>query len=283
MKVLPFIIPKPEQAALVYQEDFEEIFYDKFHQHEEIQVSLIVEGEGTLIVGDTINYYKTGDVLIIGRNLPHVFKSDLKKEKKSHMLSLFFTEDAFGNGFFKLEELKELTPFFKRASQGCKISTPKKNLSALFLKLEKSSKLSQFILLLEILKIVSKQPYKSLSSFIYEKKYSDIEGKRMRDVMEYTMYNFQKDITLDKIATVATMTKNAFCKYFKKRTNKTYFKFLNELKIENACKLILSKEGYTISEIAYKSGFNNISNFNRQFKSFKHVSPKAFKRNHSIN
>lgn len=282
MKVLPFIIPKPEQAALVYQEDHELVFYDKFHQHEEIQISLIVEGEGTLIVGDTINYYKTGDVLIIGSNLPHVFKSDLKKEKKSHMLTLFFTEDAFGNDFFKLEELKELLPFFKRASHGFKISTPKKDLNNLFLKLKSVSKLSQFILLLEILKIVSKQSYKSLSSFIYEKKYSDLEGKRMRDVMEYTMNNFHKDITLDKIATIAAMTKNAFCKYFKKRTNKTYFRFLNELKIENACKLLLANEDYTISEIADKSGFNNISNFNRQFKSFKQISPKAFKRNNVI-
>ena len=283
MKVLPFIIPKPEQAALVYQEDHELVFYDKFHQHEEIQISLIVEGEGTLIVGDTINYYKTGDVLIIGSNLPHVFKSDLKKEKKSHMLTLFFTEDAFGNDFFKLEELKELLPFFKRAAHGFKISIPKKDLNDLFLKLKNASKLSQFILLLEILKIVSKLPYKSLSSFIYEKKYSDLEGKRMRDVMEYTMNNFHKDITLDKIATISAMTKNAFCKYFKKRTNKTYFRFLNELKIENACKLLLANEDYTISEIADKSGFNNISNFNRQFKSFKGTSPKAFKRKNPVN
>ncbi|AXT21141.1 helix-turn-helix domain-containing protein [Flavobacteriaceae bacterium AU392] len=283
MKVLPFIIPKPEQAALVYQEDHELVFYDKFHQHEEIQISLIVEGEGTLIVGDTINYYKAGDVLVIGSNLPHVFKSDLKKEKKSHMLTLFFTEDAFGNDFFKLEELKELLPFFKRASHGFKISTPKKDLNNLFLKLKSASKLAQFILLLEILKIVSKQSYKSLSSFIYEKKYNDLEGKRMRDVMEYTMNNFHKDITLDKIATIAAMTKNAFCKYFKKRTNKTYFRFLNELKIESACKLLLANEDYTISEIADKSGFNNISNFNRQFKSFKRISPKAFKKNNVIN
>ncbi len=283
MKVLPFIIPKPEQAAFVYQEDHEFVFYDKFHQHEEIQISLIVEGEGTLIVGDTINYYKSGDVLVIGSNLPHVFKSDIKKGKKSYMLTLFFTEDAFGNGFFNLEELKELQRFFKRALHGFKISSPKKDLHDLFLKLKNASKLSQFIILLEILKMTSNQPYKSLSSFIYEKKYSDLEGKRMRDVIEYTMNNFRGEITLDKIATIASMTKNAFCKYFKKRTNKTYFRFLNELKIENACKLLVSNEDFSISEIAEKSGFNNISNFNRQFKSFKYDSPKTFKKNNMIN
>ncbi|WP_394747504.1 AraC family transcriptional regulator [Spongiimicrobium salis] len=281
MKVLPFIIPKPEQAALVFQEDHELIFYDKFHQHKEIQISLIIEGEGTLIVGDTINYYKTGDVLVIGSNLPHVFKSDVKKTGQSHMLTLFFTEDAFGKDFFKLEDLKELDRFFKRAAYGFKVKTHENNLELLFYRLKDATKLSQFILLFEILNVISKQTYESLSSFIYDKKYNDIEGKRMRDVMEYTMNNFHNEITLENIATMAAMTKNAFCKYFKKRTNKTYFTFLNELRIENACKLLQSDKGFTISQIADKSGFNSISNFNRQFKAIKHMNPMAFKRDQS--
>jgi len=100
MKVLPFQIPKPEHDALIYQEDKETVFYDKFHQHEEIQVSYIAEGEGTLVVGDTINYYKKGDVLAIGSNLPHVFKSDTSFKTQSEMLSLFFSIDAFGASFF---------------------------------------------------------------------------------------------------------------------------------------------------------------------------------------
>ena len=99
----------------------------------------------------------------------------------------------------------------------------------------------------------------------------------MRDVMDYTMQNQHKKISLDSIAEVSAMTKNAFCKYFKKRTNKTYFRFLNELRIENACKLLLSEETLSIPEIADKSGFNNISNFNRQFKSIKQMSPSAYR------
>ena len=108
MKVLPFKIPKLEHDALIYQEDKEVVFYDKFHQHEEIQVSYIAAGEGTLIVGDTINYYKKGDVLAIGSNLPHVFKSDVANHKTSEMLTLFFTKTGFGEHFFELEELSLL-------------------------------------------------------------------------------------------------------------------------------------------------------------------------------
>lgn len=278
MKVLPFKIPKPEQDALVYQEDIGDFFYDKLHQHEEIQLSLIIEGEGTFIVGDTINYYKKGDILAIGSNIPHVFKSDLEASSNSKMLTLFFTDSSFGNHFFELEELNELKPFFKRAKHGFEITSKKKFISNLFLELSEASKLDRFIILLQLLKIASKANYKSLSSFIFEKKFSDLEGKRMRDVFEFTMSNYTNDISLDNVADVASMTKNAFCKYFKKRTNKTYFQFLNELRIEHASKLYLTNSDMSLAEIAYNSGFKNISNFNRQFKSIKQMSPTQLKK-----
>ena len=112
MKVLPFKIPKPEQDALVFQIDHSNAFYDKLHQHEEIQISLIVSGEGTLVVGDSVNYYTEGDVLVLGSNIPHVFKSDTQISKTSQMLNLFFTKTSFVKLFFDLEELKDLQPFF---------------------------------------------------------------------------------------------------------------------------------------------------------------------------
>ena len=277
MKILPFKIPKPDFDALIYQEDKGLMFFDKLHQHEEIQLSLIVEGEGTLIVGDTINYYKSGDILVIGSNIPHVFKSDTHTGENSHMLTLFFTEYAFGSRFFELEELKELESFFKRSKQGFKVNSQKKVITSLFKLIEQESKLERFILLLELLKLLAECNYKSLSSFIYDKKYSDIEGKRMRDVFEYTMNNFEKEISLHTISSIGNMTKNAFCKYFKKRTNKTYVSFLNELRIEHASKLLMSKRDLSITEIAERTGFNNMSNFNRQFKALKFVSPSEFK------
>ena len=278
MKVLPFQIPKPEHNALIYQEDKELVFYDKFHQHEEIQVSYIAEGEGTLVVGDTVNYYKKGDVLAIGNNLPHVFKSDSSLNTTSEMLTLFFLKDAFGATFFELEELRELKPFFKKVDYGFKVSVKSKTLETLFLQLAESSKLKRLVILLEILKALSKSRTQPLSSFIYDKKYTDTEGKRMRDVMDFTMQNFHQHISLDNVAQVSAMTKNAFCKYFKKRTNKSYFTFLNELRVENACKLLLSEKSLSIAEIAETSGFNNISNFNRQFKSIRRLSPSEFRK-----
>lgn len=281
MKVLPFKIPKPEQDAFIFQIDKVAAFYDKLHQHEEIQFSIILEGEGTLIVGDTVNFYSQNDILILDSHMPHVFKSDLTASETSHMLSLFFTKESFGSHFFKLEELHELQPFFKRSKHGFKITSHKKAIKELFLELESASKLERFILLIQVMKLATKANYDSLSSFIYDKKYSDNEGKRMRDVLEFTMNQYRTDITLDVIAEISNMTKNAFCKYFKKRTNKTYFQFLNELRIENACRLMQSQPDDSISEIAYQSGFNNISNFNRHFKMLKGKSPNNYRKNPS--
>jgi AraC-like DNA-binding protein len=277
MKVLPFKIPKPENNALIYQEDIEVVFYDKLHQHDEIQISFIEKGNGTLLVGDKISSYSENDIFIIGSNLPHAFKSDKNVEEKSKMLSLFFTETSFGEPFFELNELAEVNHFFSKSLQGLILKSNKTEIIKNFLKLKNASKLERFILFLEILKIISNSNSEPLTTFVYHKKYSDIEGKRMRNVFDFTIENANQKISLDDIANVANMTKNAFCKYFKKRTNKTYISFLTELRIENACQLLNSDKDLSINEIAFKTGFNNISNFNRKFKEVKNVTPICYR------
>ena len=277
MKVLPFKIPKPDFGNLLYQVDKGAAFYDKLHQHEEIQVSFILEGEGTLIVGDTVNNFKKNSLIIIGSHLPHVFKTDTNKIQTVHMLSLFFTASSFGSNFFDLDELKALQQFFKRAKRGFQITSKTNSIKQLFLQLERASKFNRFLILLQVLKLSAKAPYAALSDYSYDKKYSDVEGHRMRNVFEYTMNHYTQDINLDTIANVANMTKNAFCKYFKKRTNKTYVQFLNELRISKACQQIISEKDKAIADIAQEVGFNNLSNFNRQFKAFKKCRPSAYR------
>jgi AraC-like DNA-binding protein len=278
MKVLPFQIPKPTNDALIYQEDHEFVFYDKLHQHEEIQLSCIVEGSGTLVVGDTISQYQKGTILAIDGNLPHVFKSDVNAEQKSLMLTLFFTRESFGQQFFELEELSETRSFFRKIGNGFQVTSHKTVLQQAFESLAEQSKLERFTTFLSILKLLSKAKKQALSSYVYKKQYSADEGTRMRDVMSYTMEHFYEPISLEQISGVASMTKNAFCKYFKKRTNKTYVQFLNELRIEHACKLLRNRQELSVSEIAFDSGFGNVSNFNRQFQVMKGMSPTSYRK-----
>jgi len=279
MKVLPFKIPKSKDVTLIYQEDKGTFFYDKLHQHEEIQLCAIVQGEGSLVIGDSINEYKTGDILIIGSNVPHVFKSDTSSGKTSFMQTLFFTKTSFGDGFFELGDFAEMQPLFKISESGGIVTSTKTKILELFSSLKNASNFERFIIFLKIVRELLNAEMNSLSKFIYQKKYSDNEGKRMSNIMEYTMNNFNKEINLDTIAGISNMTPNAFCRYFKQRTNKTYFQFLIEVRIESACRLLKNND-VLIAEISEKSGFKNISNFNRKFKDTKGITPSKFRSLH---
>ena len=100
----------------------------------------------------------------------------------------------------------------------------------------------------------------------------------MTDVLEYTFENYNKQVSLEAVAEVAAMTKNSFCKYFKKVTNKTYFEFLKEIRVEHACKLIRKQMDLRIIDVTYLCGFKNVSNFNKQFKTVTTLSPSGFKK-----
>lgn len=277
MKVLPFKIPKPENATLVVQEDEGLMFYDKLHQHQETQISLIKKGEGTFIIGDHVGEFHQGDLFVIGENLPHVFNND-KMEGSVHMISLFFMKSSYGDHFFDFPEFKKLAPFFSASNLGFKIDAKQNGLTQLIEGLVHQNKLDRFICFIEILKTIATVSITTLSSAIHKKSYGEEEGKRMRDIFEFTLQNFDKTINLDQVANIANMTPNAFCRYFKQRTNKTYINFLIDIRIGNACKLLSKKTDLSIAEVSYKSGFNNLTNFNRKFKSLKGITPSAFKK-----
>ena len=277
MKVLPFKIPKPKNLGVIYQEDKTPIFYGNFHEHEEIQISCIVKGKGTLIVGDTIHQYSENDVFVIGSNLPHVFKSDEEQQYESFMISLFFTEKSFGNDFFELDDFKELKHFFENSLNGFK-ALKSTTLVPIFLSLQKASNLERFISFFEIVQQLNTTDTLPLANFITQKKHSNDSGKRMQTIISYTINNFDSETSLDTISEKANMTRNAFCRYFKQRTNKKYFTFLNELRIENACKLLIANNEISVKEIAYKCGYNSLSNFNRKFLAIKETTPLKYRK-----
>lgn len=277
MKVLPFKIPKPKDEALVYQVDREKVLYDQLHQHGEIQISYVQEGFGTLIVGDSINEYREGDILIIGGFIPHVFRSDTSANKESVVHTLFFDYNSFGKDFFKLSDLALANEFFRQSEYGMKVLSNQDKIIALFNLLAHQNKVEQIATLLLIISQITKSKTEPLSSFVYRKTYSDDEGKRMSNVYEYAMERYHEQISLEEISERANMSKNAFCRYFKKRTNKTFFQFLIEIRIENACKLLSGQPESPVNGIAEQCGFSNIANFNRKFKELKGCTPTQYR------
>lgn len=280
MKILPFKIPKPENVTLYIQEYIGESFYEKLHQHKEIQISVILEGEGTYIIGDCVGDFKQHDIFVLGENLPHVFKRDDAFKNNSKMVSLFFSKTCYGEKFFELPEFEHFKNFFNNSVLGYKVNSNQDEISTLLANIKQQPKYQQFISFLEILNLISGAEKRKLSSLINLKKYAGDEGKRMSDIFQYSMDNFHKEVSLHDVANIANMTPNAFCRYFKQRTNKTFVNFLIDIRIGNACKLLAKKNDLSITEISYKSGFNNLANFNRKFKAIKGITPSEYRKKH---
>jgi len=276
MKVYPFQIPKPLHENLIVQEDVVPVFYDLLHQHAEIQLSLIVNGKGKLIVGDSVHRFREGDIFIIDSHCPHLFRNE-RTAQNAHMVSLFFTDKTFGSTFFEMSDLEEVKPFFEMAKEGFQVFSETDTIKNLILQIYQSDKLNRFIQFLLLLKKICAVEKRTLTGFRYSKEIGNSQGKRMQAILHYTMTNFQKEIDLNTVCEIVHMTPNAFCRFFKRHTNKTFFQFLIELRIEHACQL-LSKPDYRLSilEISEKSGFTSISNFNRQFKKLKGTIPSHY-------
>ena len=193
------------------------------------------------------------------------------------MKSIFFTTASFGVDFFNNAALEELNPLFEKISRGIRLKSSRIEIAQLFEIFKNASKLNQVVVFLTLLSEISSAEFDCLSSFVSEKKYSANEGERMRKVLEYTMKNYSDKITINDISDVAVMTKNAFCKYFKKRTNITYFEFLKRIRIEHACSLLREKKEMSVAEIAQRTGYKNLSNFNQQFRDVINTSPQKFR------
>lgn len=286
MKVLPFKIPKTEDSSFRVQIDKEPYFYDILHQHPETQITLIVSGSGTIIQGDYIGNFKPGDVFIFGANMPHVVKSDPKfyeegSTHKCHAISIFFDSQSFGKDFFDLPEMRGVNDFIKKSVRGLKLHGDNRRfLTKILSEIEHIDGINKIISLLNIFnRLSTSDSFDWLSSEPHTLNVDDTEGKRLNDIFQFTMREFHRPITLDEVADVAHMTPSAFCRYFKQRTRKTYVSFLNELRVAHACKLLLNKE-LNVTEVCYRSGFVNLSNFNRKFKTITKHTPSQYQKIH---
>lgn len=277
MRVQPFQIPKPLNENLIVQVDRAKMFYNQLHQHKELQLSFILKGNGKLLIGDSIHPFSDGDFFAIGANSPHLFKTE-KAPEDVHMISLFFTEHTFGDNFFEISELEEINSFFKISKDGFQLLSDKKEATQLMLQLPQVSKLSRVIIFLRLLALLCKADRSSLTEFKYPKEISDLAGERMQVIFDYALHNFHHEVKLTSVASLVYMTPNAFCKFFKQRTNKTFFQFLIELRIAHACQLLQKNKDLSIATIAEQSGFTSISNFNRKFKSNQGVIPSHYRK-----
>lgn len=283
MKVLPFKIPKTIESSIRVQVDNQPYFYDTLHQHPEIQITLIVAGSGTLFQGAYIGEYTSGDVFVIGANIPHVLKSDVlhyqDETQISHAISIFFTEDSLGSGFFQLPELKAALQLLSHANRGIKLyGHCKQQVGELIQQISSKHLIDKVITLLQILNSISSTGDISyLTNNYTQQSIDETEGARLNSIFQFTLREYYRTIKLEEVANMANMSVPAFCRYFKQRTRKTYINFLTDIRIAQAGKLLLNHDE-NIAQIAYQCGFGNLSHFNRVFKKAHNRTPREFQK-----
>lgn len=282
MKVVPFQVPHTTKEAFRIQLDRMPHFYDKLHQHNEIQIMWIEKSEGTLIAGDYVGRFGPGDLYIIGSHQAHVFKNDpayfsTESNLTASSLSIFFGEKYFGGEFWQLEEMEDARNFVEKASRGFKmLGTEKENLITLLKIVVGQKGIDKLITFFSIIKLLLEATkFETLSVMASMENYGSSEGKRMDDILQFTLRESYRKVYIDEVAKVAHLTEEAFCRYFKIRTGKTYTNFLNEVRVSQACKLLIDKD-LSIQDICYQSGFTNLSNFNRAFKKVTGKTPSKY-------
>jgi len=280
MKIISFNVPKTTKEVVRVQVDKLPYFYDKLHEHPEIQITLIIKGEGTLIAGDYIGRFKSNDLFILGNHQPHVFRSDKNYYTRKigvQSISLYFDKSYMGHQFWELIEMKSLVKSVEKLTGGFLVTgKTHAKISGLLYSISSAKNIDKVILFLELLKTISlSKELKSLGVSHQSESYNPTESKRMNEILHFTFTQSHRKIYINEVASKANLTPEAFCRYFKLRTRKTFTRFLNEVRISNACKLLQTKEA-NVQVVCYEVGFNNLSHFNRIFKSVTGKTPKNY-------
>lgn len=247
-------------------------FNHPLHYHPEIELTLIVEGDGIRHIGDNTSNFGKGDLVLIGSNLPHRWKNEEDKypSSRSRRITLQFPND-FMNGIFRYaEELAPVAQLFRMADRGIQFS---KNtgyeIEPLLMEIHQGAGLQRWISVFELLqKLVEADNFKILASPISHINSTNKETDRMGQIFQHVKNNIENKITLEEVADIACLTKPSFCRLFKQKTGKSFILFLNEFRINYAKRMMMQDKDMTIGQIAQKSGFNSIQHFNTKFKEF---------------
>jgi len=290
MRVIQYTVPDANEFSVTVQEDILPYFYNYLHCHKEAQISLILKGEGTLIVGNYSQSFRAGEIYFIAANQPHQFVSRFNVENQSfpqqmHAIHIFLDHQHTLSSLLRMTEFEHIRTFLINLPQGLQV--PEQHAAKLSSDIEKiknRSGLKRLLKLIEFLEYCEEniKDWKNLSASGNEFSFTLNEGVRMKEIYNYTLAHHAESISLDKISSIACMTPHAFCKYFKKHTRKTYFHFLNEVRINESCKKITKENFSGISSVAYSTGFSSIITFNRVFKKITGMSPSDYIKTHRM-
>ncbi len=288
MKAIEIRLTKDIDKSFVFFKETGQYFPCPWHYHPEYELVLVNKSTGRRMVGDHIGYFEDADLVFIGPNLPHVWVNDEiymtgEAKEKAEAIVIHFHENFLGERFFQIPEMDEFKNLLNLSQRGMVIKgAAKLKVGKLMNNMTSMNGIERLSALFSIFETLSScQEYELLASPGFSlNEVTSIAGP-FDKINEYIMRNFDRDISLQEIAKVANMAITTFCNFFKTHYRVTFIEYLNGVRIGLACKLLADKRK-NIVEIAYEVGFNNLGNFNRQFKKIKHLTPREYRKKMNI-
>ena len=262
-------------------------FLKVWHYHPELELSVLLKSSGTRFIGDSIGKFVAGEVVLIGKNLPHMWLNDeayfdTNSGLQAEAIVIHFNQEFLGVDFFDVPEMQAMSKLFLRAQQGVHFLNVEEEVLKAINNLIDLGDFEKTIQLLTILQALAKhKSYALLSSPGFANSFNQGSNKELDKIYEYVFKNFNHPIHSKDVAEVVHMNPSSFSRFFKRTHQKTFTRYLNEIRVGFACKMLI-EDASNITAICYESGFSNVSNFNRQFKAIKGMTPSVYVESHKL-
>ncbi len=283
MKPISVKLSTPPQSSFKYKEIKLESFEFNWHCHREYEIMLMMKSKGKRFIGDSISHYDDGDLVLVGSNLPHTLYAPAGQMGEGVMheaVLLQFPNNLAGLQIVDTPELHHLHWLFKTSSRGLRFrGAARAQAAAQIAAMSAMNGFGRFLQLLSILDTLARaneDEVDFLSSIEFERGVAPTQQTRIDQVCTYLNEDYDQRLKLEDAASVANMSITAFSRFFKRSTGKTFIRYVNELRIGHACRLLIESE-LSVAEICYRVGFNNVSNFNRRFRELHAMSPKQYR------
>ncbi|RYY30935.1 MAG: AraC family transcriptional regulator, partial [Sphingobacteriaceae bacterium] len=254
-------------------------FKAPYHFHEEYELTCITKGSGKRYIGSHMENFGPGDLVLLGPNMPHCWKLD-NEEEEAGAIVIQFTDDFLGDAFFNRYELRYINKLLQKSRSGLSFKNETQLTANNVLRQLNAEEddFKRLVLLLDVLhKLAADNKYKLLDQNSSIAAISITEQKRINPVFAYLVDNFRKKVSLEEASGIANMTPNAFCKFFKKITRKTFIETIIEYRLNYATQQLIQTDK-SVSAIAFESGFGDVSHFYKTFKSKMQLSPLNYRK-----
>ncbi|GAB3649839.1 AraC family transcriptional regulator [Echinicola sediminis] len=252
-------------------------FKAEWHFHPQFELTYMVRSTGIRYVGDSMQPFYRGDLVLVGKNVPHSWKTI--GDKGEHVKCVIIQwDDSLLNYWLDMPEFVAIRKLLSGSSYGIAFDQQTAlSLEPDFIGLVDKSPFDRLMTLLQILHtLATKSETSLLAGPGFGKDLSSKESHRVNQINSYIKDNILEEINLSDVANRLALSKEAFCRFFKKTFDKTFTHYVNEYKVTLASQMLIETD-LSVSEVGYRSGFNNLSFFYRQFNRYKDMSPQSYR------